>query len=165
MADLQRFRDAQRDARAGFDAAIGEIRSGGKRGHWIWYVFPQVAGLGSSGMSRAYAIRDAREAEEYLRDETLGPRLAAVAEAVRESLRQGQPLEQVMGSSIDATKLVSSMTLFAWAARRVPPGAVPAADALLPLADEILAVAERAGYPKCAFTERVLTRHGEPRQG
>ena len=71
-----------------------------------------------------------------------------------------------MGSAIDVTKLVSSLTLFAGAARRFRPGAAPAADALLFVAAEILAHAERAGYPTCAFTERVLAREsGVPEQG
>jgi uncharacterized protein (DUF1810 family) len=166
MADLQRFREAQDDPAAGFDAALREIRSGGKRGHWIWYVFPQIAGLGVSGMSQAYAIGDKEEAEAYLRDETLGGRLVVIAEAVLEALAVGQSLVRVMGSSIDATKLVSSMTLFAGVAQALPRGTTPAADLLRPIAEEILIAADRAGYPRCVFTDRVLAREGGvPEQG
>lgn len=164
MAGITRFHEAQGDETAGFDAALSEIRSGGKRGHWIWYVFPQIAGLGLSGMSQAYAIRDVREAEDYLRDQTLGARLVTIANAVRGALHRGMPLERVMGSPIDAAKLVSSMTLFAGVARRLAPGVAPAAALLLPVADEILAAAAVAGYPRCAFTEAVLARaamHGK----
>jgi uncharacterized protein (DUF1810 family) len=166
MANLERFIDAQRDAHVGYDAALREIQSGGKRGHWIWYVFPQIAGLGVSSLSQAYAIRDASEAEAYLRDETLGPRLVAIAAAVRDALAAGQPVARVMGSSIDATKLVSSMTLFAGVARALPRGTTPAADLLRPIAEEILIAADRAGYPRCAFTDRVIAREGGvPEQG
>jgi uncharacterized protein (DUF1810 family) len=156
MQRLERFLDAQRDSRAGYAAALREIGSGGKRGHWIWYVFPQLAGLGSSAMSERYAIRDLDEAEAYLRDDTLGPRLVAIAEAVRDALAAGALVEEVMGSSIDATKLVSSMTLFGGVAAALPRGAVASADLLLPVASEILVEADRQGYQRCASTTRAL---------
>jgi uncharacterized protein (DUF1810 family) len=156
---LERFTRAQDDPSDGFGAALEEIRSGGKRGHWIWYVFPQLAGLGGSAMSRTYAIRDAAEAEAYLRHPVLGPRLVAMASAVAEQLRRGVPLETVMGSSIDVLKLVSSLTLFGHVARQQPgPGGPEAASALVPLADEILETAHAAGIPACAFTLDRLTR-------
>jgi uncharacterized protein (DUF1810 family) len=158
MLDLERFVEAQRDQYAGYDAALREIAGGGKRGHWIWYVFPQLAGLGTSGMSRAYAIRDASEAEAYLRHPTLGPRLVAIAGAVRDALATGSSVERVMGSSIDATKLVSSMTLFEAVAAALPREPAASADRLLPIAGEILAAAERQGYARCALTERALGR-------
>jgi uncharacterized protein (DUF1810 family) len=156
MSSLSRFIDAQRDPHAGYEAALREIAGGGKRGHWIWYVFPQIAGLGMSSQSRAYAIRDAAEAADYLGDATLGPRLVAIAEAVRDALAGGTSIEDVMGSTIDATKLVSSMTLFAGVAARLPRGTVASADLLRPIAEEILAAADAEGYPRCAFTERAI---------
>jgi uncharacterized protein (DUF1810 family) len=158
MTSLERFHQAQQNPHAGYEAALGEIRAGGKRGHWIWYVFPQLAGLGTSAMSQAYAIRDVAEAEAYLRDEILGPRLVAITAAVRDALAAGAPIARVMGSAIDAQKLVSSMTLFAGVAGRLPRGTTPSADLLLPMAAEILVAASREGHPPCAFTERSLAR-------
>ena len=66
----------------GFEAALHEIQAGGKRGHWIWYVFPQLAGLGSSGLSHTFAIADKHEAAEFLRDPKLRSRLHTITAAV-----------------------------------------------------------------------------------
>jgi uncharacterized protein (DUF1810 family) len=110
---LQRFVDAQEDA-AIYARALGELRAGRKQSHWIWFVFPQIAGLGSSPMSHAYAIRSLAEARAYLDHPTLGPRLRECTEA----LLTADPtlsIEQILGN-IDALKLRSSMTLFARAA-------------------------------------------------
>jgi uncharacterized protein (DUF1810 family) len=68
---LQRFKDAQDRPPSGFDAALAEMRAGAKRSHWIWYVFPQLAGLGSSAASLTYGLDGRAEAEEYLRDPVL----------------------------------------------------------------------------------------------
>ena len=108
--DLERFRTAQAGV---YDRALTELRAGHKRGHWIWFVFPQVRGLGSSEMSRRYAIGSLPEARAYLADPTLGPRLRECCEAL-EALGDGTDIGAVMGG-IDALKLRSSMTLFALA--------------------------------------------------
>jgi uncharacterized protein (DUF1810 family) len=108
--DLERFHAAQRGA---YDGALAELRAGRKRGHWIWFVFPQVRGLGHSEMSRRYAIGSLAEARAYLSDATLGPRLRACCEALA-ALGDGTDIDAVMGG-IDALKLHSSMTLFALA--------------------------------------------------
>jgi uncharacterized protein (DUF1810 family) len=108
--NLRRFVEAQDDA-AIYARALAELRDGRKRGHWIWFVFPQIAGLGSSPLSRAYAIRSLDEARAYLAHPTLGPRLRESAE----TLLANDPsltAEQILGG-IDALKLRSSMTLFA----------------------------------------------------
>ena len=113
MPGLERFRTAQDAPGSGFDEALQEIRAGAKTGHWIWYVFPQLSGLGASAMSQAYAIADAAEAEAYLRDPTLRARLLTITAAVAEQLTsRGRSLRTLMGSEIDARKLVSSLTLF-----------------------------------------------------
>ncbi len=152
MADLERFVEAQ-DRGAAFETALAEIRAGRKRGHWIWYVFPQLSGLGMSHMSRVYGIRDLDEAEEYLRHPVLAPRLLTIATAVAEQIRRGVHVEALMGSSIDATKLVSSLTLFRHAATRLNErGEGSQAGALAPVADEILEAAARQGYPVCQHT-------------
>ncbi|WP_104524606.1 DUF1810 domain-containing protein [Blastococcus atacamensis] len=104
---LQRFVDAQRDT---YDQALAELRAGSKRTHWMWFVFPQIAGLGRSGMAQRFAIADLDEARAYLAHPVLGRRLVECARALT-ALDVDDPVA-VMGS-IDAVKLRSSMTLFA----------------------------------------------------
>ena len=104
--DLNRFVAAQRDT---FDSAIAELRAGRKTSHWMWFVFPQIAGLGSSAMAQHYAIRDIQEARAYLAHPLLGPRLRAAAAAI---LAAPGSAEAILGP-VDAMKLRSSMTLFA----------------------------------------------------
>jgi uncharacterized protein (DUF1810 family) len=108
---LQRFVAAQ-DRAGTFTAAAEELRAGRKRGHWMWFVFPQVAGLGQSSMSRTYAISSLEEARAYLTHPVLGPRLLECTEIVADL--QGRTAEEIFGG-IDAIKLRSSMTLFAHA--------------------------------------------------
>ena len=151
---------AQDAPHGGFDTALSELRAGRKQSHWIWYVFPQLAGLGQSSAAVYYGLDGAAEAAAYLNDGVLGDRLVATAAAVREHLTGARPprLAALMGSEIDALKLVSSMTLFAHVARRL--GAAdprPRFVALGEHAEAILAAAARQGYPRCGFTERHLT--------
>ncbi|MBD8141365.1 DUF1810 domain-containing protein [Frigoribacterium sp. CFBP 13605] len=107
--DLGRYVDAQ-DAGGTHDQALAELRRGRKTSHWMWFVFPQIAGLGRSGMDRTYAIRSLDEARAYLAHPLLGPRLreAAGVAARADAASAGE----LMGG-IDALKLRSSMTLFA----------------------------------------------------
>jgi uncharacterized protein (DUF1810 family) len=109
---LQRFVDAQ-DRAGTYERALGELRAGRKRSHWMWFVFPQITGLGHSQMASMYAISSSSEAEAYLRHPVLGPRLVECAGTLLE-LRDGAARE-VLGD-VDAVKLRSSMTLFAHAA-------------------------------------------------
>ena len=105
--DLQRFLRAQnRD----YETALAEIRSGHKYSHWIWYIFPQIAGLGRSSTSKYYAIRDLDEAKAYMDEPTLRNRLIRISEALL-SLNDDDA-EDVMGWP-DDMKLRSCMTLFA----------------------------------------------------
>ena len=106
---LRRFVDAQEDA-AIYARALSELRAGRKQGHWIWFVFPQIAGLGSSPMSQAYAIRSLEEARAYLEHPLLGPRLRESTEALL-TAAPGASAEAILGG-IDAIKVRSSMTLF-----------------------------------------------------
>jgi uncharacterized protein (DUF1810 family) len=108
--NLRRFVEAQDDS-AIYARALGELREGRKRSHWIWFVFPQVAGLGSSPMAQAYAIRSLDEARAYLAHPTLGPRLRESCEALLANVPPAAA-EQILGG-IDAIKVRSSMTLFA----------------------------------------------------
>lgn len=108
--DLQRFVDAQEGGGA-YAGALAELREGRKRGHWIWFVFPQIAGLGSSPTSRHYAIGSLDEARAYLAHPLLGPRLHECAAALL-AADPSLSAERILGG-IDALKLRSSMTLFA----------------------------------------------------
>jgi len=105
--NLTRFVQAQE---ADYDQALTEIRAGAKRSHWMWYVFPQFVGLGSSPTSRNYAIKSREEAKAYLAHPILGPRLIECAEAALQI--EGRSALQIFGSP-DDMKLRSSATLFA----------------------------------------------------
>ncbi len=147
MSRLARFRIAQDQQSAGFDVALSELETGRKRGHWIWYVFPQLAGLGrSDARADATALKALRKPAEYLRDPVLRDRLLAVTRTVEAQVRQGNALEQLMGSPIDVLKLVSSLTLFGHLARTLDDAAF---RTLADSADAILAVARNEGYPPC----------------
>jgi uncharacterized protein (DUF1810 family) len=104
--DLDRFVTAQADS---YDIALAEIRAGAKRSHWMWYIFPQIAGLGQSAMARHYAITDLAEARAFLAHPLLGPRYIVAVEALQ--ALPATTAERVFGS-IDAMKLRSSLTLF-----------------------------------------------------
>jgi len=106
--DLARFEQAQNQDGI-YDAAVAELLAGRKTGHWMWFVFPQMAGLGHSAMSRRYAISSLAEARAYLRHPVLGPRLVECARILSEL--PGTDAAVVLGG-IDAQKLRSSMTLF-----------------------------------------------------
>lgn len=109
MDDLSRFVEAQ-DAHGTYDQALAELRRGRKTSHWMWFVLPQVRGLGHSGMAVRYGVVDLAEARAYLADPVLGPRLHECCAALL-ALPTTATAESVMGG-IDAVKLRSSMTLF-----------------------------------------------------
>jgi uncharacterized protein (DUF1810 family) len=160
MLNLDRYLDAQSQPHAGFASALAEIRTGGKQGHWIWYIFPQLAGLGRSGPSIRYAITDLPEARAYLQHPELRSRLLAITTAVAEQARQGHRLADVMGSSIDVTKLVSSLTLFAHLARQLSVAeGVDTYGNLVAAGEEVLVAAAEQGYPPCRFTLDRLAAH------
>ena len=112
--DLERFVTEQnRD----YETVLAELRRGRKSSHWIWFIFPQIGGLGSSEMSRHYAIGSLDEARAYLAHPVLGPRILACAAAVMSV--DGQSAVEILGS-VDAVKLRSSVTLFHRAAPDEP---------------------------------------------
>jgi uncharacterized protein (DUF1810 family) len=117
---LQRFLDAQAHDYA---QALAEMRAGRKRSHWIWYIFPQIQGLGFSEMAHRYAIKDAAEAAAYIQHPVLGARLREISQALLGLASSNAT--SVMGSP-DDLKLRSSMTLFA-----AVPGADPVFQAVL----------------------------------
>ncbi len=96
-----------------YHEVLGELRQGRKTGHWMWFVFPQIAGLGYSATARFYAIGDIGEARAYLAHPLLGPRLVECVDALLS--HRGQTAEAILGP-VDAMKLRSSMTLFVAAA-------------------------------------------------
>ena len=110
--DLQRFVDAQ-DAAGTYATALAELRRGRKTSHWMWFVFPQVAGLGQSPTAQYYGLRGLAEAQAYLAHPVLGPRIRECASTVA-ALETADPVGVFGG--IDAVKLRSSMTLFGRAA-------------------------------------------------
>lgn len=107
MAALERFVDAQQGI---YPQALAELREGEKRNHWMWFIFPQIAGLGHSQTARFYAISDLAEARAYLNHAVLGPRLEECTVAML-AWAGKRTAESVLGS-IDALKFRSSMTLF-----------------------------------------------------
>src|SRR5438105_11361889 len=119
---LERFHEAQAGRWAGYDTALAEIRAGQKRSHWIWYIFPQIQGLGRSATAQIYAIASRAEAVAYLEHPVLGPRLRECTKLVLDV--EGRSAEQIFGYP-DHLKFRSCMTLFARAAETVT-GAVGA---------------------------------------
>jgi len=105
--NLDRFLTAQEDA---YDTALDELRSGRKRSHWIWFIFPQLAGLGHSPTAQFYAVKSIEEAQAYLAHPILGARLHECLKALQ--LLETTDAEAVFGE-LDAMKLRSSLTLFA----------------------------------------------------
>jgi len=107
LYDLQRFVDAQNPV---YDRVRAELQEGRKRSHWMWFIFPQIAGLGSSPLARRFAISSLSEAAAFLEHPILGPRLAECTRLV--NLIEGRSIEQIFGRP-DDLKFRSSMTLFA----------------------------------------------------
>jgi uncharacterized protein (DUF1810 family) len=105
---LKRFLDAQ-NCSGTYKTVVSELRAGQKMGHWMWFIFPQVAGLGRSHMSREFGISSVAEAQAYLRHPVLGPRLRECARILMGI--EGKSATEILGG-IDAMKLRSSMTLF-----------------------------------------------------
>jgi uncharacterized protein (DUF1810 family) len=151
--DLDRFKQAQ-DGPSGFVTALAELERGRKRSHWIWYIFPQLAGLGQSSAAIHYGLQGVDEAIAYLRDPELRDRLLRVTAAVLAQLRRDpEPrLVDVMDSEIDALKLVSSMTLFREVARRGND------QELASKADRVLQAAKNQGYRECEVTLKELSQ-------
>ena len=148
---LERFHEAQARHSAGYDSALAEIQASGKRSHWIWYIFPQIEGLGRSSTARAYAIQDLGDACSYLRDPVLRDRYEEIVAAVSEQLVRGIRVEDLMGSRIDALKLVSSLTLFRAAAEQL----AREDSTFTSLAERLatlLGQTARQDYPPCDFT-------------
>lgn len=147
-ADLERFHDGYRRH---FDEALAEINGGRKTSHWMWFIFPQVAGLGTSPTASHYAIRDLAEADAFVLDPVIGPLYRTLVDAVwRQVVGSGVSLRTLFGPP-DDHKLVSSLTLFAGVASQLGECAATVAQA-----NEILDHANTQGLARCATTERFV---------
>ena len=107
--DLQRFITAQEQPYSGYQQALSEIQKGRKTGHWIWYIFPQIKGLGHSYMSNYYGISCLEEAQEYLSNEVLSARLREITNALLS--HKDKTSKEILGD-VDSWKVRSCMTLF-----------------------------------------------------
>ena len=152
--DLLRFVEAQRDT---FERAFGEIEAGRKQSHWMWFIFPQVSGLGVSSISQRYALASMEEAAAYLQHPVLGAGYLRIVDAVwHQVIEEGVSIGALFGSP-DDSKLVSSLTLFAAVARGVDP-ARPDLAMFVTHADEILRAAATEGLAQCMTTLRFVAR-------
>lgn len=151
---LSRYIEAQNDPDAGYAVALHEIRTTGKRSHWVWYVFPNLGGLGSSANAQNFALRDLEEAIAFMHHPVLGDRLQEICDAIVGRLNSGSDLITLMGSRIDVLKLVSCMTLFAGLAQQE--------CRLSQESSAILNAARGEGFPPCDFTAARLTNPPPP---
>lgn len=149
---LDRFKAAQESSEAGFATALAELEAGRKTSHWIWYIFPQLAGLGRSSTAQSFALRNLAAAISFLRDPLLGPRLIRITHVVAAQLARGVRLTELMGGRTDALKLVSSLTLFELAAREIFPAGPGEYDSFVADCETALTAAARQGLPRCQPT-------------
>ncbi|MCU1345036.1 MAG: hypothetical protein JWL70_1302 [Acidimicrobiia bacterium] len=152
-SDLSRFVERHGDFAAAFDEIVG----GRKRTHWMWYIFPQVAGLGSSPMARRFAIESAPEAVAFLNDPVLGGDYVRIVEAVWQQVVEGGVSVRALFGSPDDAKLVSSLTLFQATAQELLPRR-PELASFVGQAADILDAASKQGLPRCAVTEAFLSQ-------
>jgi uncharacterized protein (DUF1810 family) len=148
--DLARFIDGYHES---FDQALGEIRGGRKRSHWMWFIFPQVAGLGTSPTAAHYAIASRAEADAFLSDPTLGAGYRQLVDAVWTQVVTNRVSVHKLFGSPDDHKLVSSLTLLAGVAAELDDAGWAR---FVEQANEVLAQAETQGLPRCAVTRGFL---------
>jgi uncharacterized protein (DUF1810 family) len=147
--DLARFREGcTRD----LDRTLAEINVGRKRSHWMWFIFPQVAGLGFSSTSAHYAIRDRAEAEAFLADPVLGPGYRRLVDAVWRQVIGSDATIRVLFGRPDDQKLVSSLTLFGGIASSLGDDWAPTTTQVTELLDR----AEVQGLGRCSTTQQCL---------
>lgn len=153
---LQRFLDAQSNGDpAPLSSAMAELEAGKKQDHWIWYVFPQLRGLGSSSHAEFYGIADKDEAIAYLQDPLLAERYRVCLDAIITHLRQGQRLRSILGP-VDALKTISSVTLFRHVLQAESALTLNSPDTLLPIMDEFFELLLRDGKQPCERTLQAL---------
>jgi len=156
---LERFKTAQAKPHAGHATALAELRAGRKQSHWIWYILPQLGGLGQSSTARLYGL-DLDEAVSYLRDPELRDRLVEIVAVIAVQLADPEPVSlSTLFPGIDATKAVSSLTLFegvaSWLGEVESDGTYDAVEAQL---RGVLDAVGRQGFARCAFTLKQLNQ-------
>ncbi len=156
---VEHFMQAHANATAGFNAALGELQAGRKVGHWVWYIFPQLEGLGKSSAAQQFALADADEAWAYVAHPALGARLALALEAVDQ---HPGTLHDLMADPLDTKKLVSSLTLFGYVSQfhLCDHDALLAARALAVAVTcrRLLLKAAGEGLPKCLITLEAMPK-------
>jgi uncharacterized protein (DUF1810 family) len=158
-----RFLRAQASTSAGYDVAVGELRAGRKQGHWIWYIFPQLEGLGRSDIAERFAIESADAAARYIAHQQLGTRLLAAMQVLQLLVKPPHEIDLtvLMGGRLDAQKMVSSLTLFGFVAQTMaddPDTSVAMrARAIVATSNELLQHAEQQGLARCRFTLTALS--------
>lgn len=153
MPNINRFISAQA-SRPSYQDALQEISNGRKTSHWIWYIFPQLAGFGSSKADKTYGIADLNEACEYLQEPSLVKNYLTITGKVLESLNKEISIEELMDTPIDVKKLLSSLTLFQKAAEKLL-----ASDPLNQDLNLLKSYCEKIfalGYPQCQLTLQKL---------
>lgn len=153
MANLNRFHIAQQTGDT-YTKAYNEIVAGAKTSHWIWYIFPQIKGLGISGNTAYYSIENLQEACDYLQNKKLFDNYQEISRAVLQQLEKGIHVRTLMGGDIDARKLASSMTLFRLTASFMAKQGMNKEEysALEECCDKILAKIKIQGYSPCKRT-------------
>ena len=153
MANIDRFLTAQNRGRSFLNAKL-EIDNGRKKSHWIWYIFPQIDGMGRSGMAEKYAIANLSEACEYLSNSSLLRRYQDILISVNDKLTDHVDVVQLMGSHIDALKLTSSLTLFEAAAQYLSQTKPQQNEfqQFAILCSNTLNLLTNQGFPKCEYT-------------
>lgn len=156
---VEPFLKAHANPTAGYDAAVGELQAGRKVGHWVWYIFPQLEGLGKSHAAQRFALADAEEAWAFVSHPLLGARLALAIDTVDQ---HPGPLHVLMGDPVDARKLVSCLTLFYYVCQRHLDEAdkllTARAGAMTLACHRLLKKAAGEGLPECAFTLQALPK-------
>ena len=150
---LDRVREAQQSGSHGshFSTALDEIRSGKKSSDWVWYVFPQIEGLGRSAMNQRFAVSNVDDGRRFLDDPTTGSNFQTVLEVALEHLESGASLVQLMNG--DERKFVSSITLMRW---------LSISPEVVELTQRALAASSAQGYMPCQATLRWLDERGVP---
>lgn len=153
---VEHFVESQRKEYAGFSQALREMEAGRKTSHWIWYIFPQIHGLGRSPIAQKFALGGRHHAIDFLMNQELKSNLIAITAVVARQLKAGIPLGTLMGSNIDALKLVSSITLFESVIQLIKLDGDIEYEEFLKDCQTILSFAELQGYPRCQHTLGLL---------
>ena len=151
---LERFREAQKEMHL---TAKCELASGAKRTHWIWYIFPQLKGLGHSNMCKHYDIQSGDEACAYLQDESLFKNYVELLSIVKIQLTKGISLNNLFNGSTDAKKFISSLTLFNLAAKHLLSENFYQLSAFVELTNNLLKIIQTQGYKTCTHTRANCT--------